>query len=180
MIGNFGTESVCTCIDTAVRLTTEAKTGTTVIKNGNMYDIKPMDKVAGVGGGSGQHYSSIVGFCQNSAIPIHAIQYEGTVCIQALLLVAQLCILLGLVHLWDLYMNRIHVQTADRVYKSAASNKTRRWIKITLSFIVVIVYMVRQTYDTDHLNDTNQKQQGFRRCVFAIIIMFAITCTLLW
>ena len=51
MIGNFGTESVCTCIDTAVRLTTEAKTGTTVIKNGNMYDIKPMDKVAGVGGG---------------------------------------------------------------------------------------------------------------------------------
>ena len=98
---------------------------------------------------------------------MHAIQYEGTVGVPALLLAAQLCILLGLVHLWDHFVSRVHVQTAARGENVSSGNKSRRMLKIFLSFMVVVVYMVRQSVDTNHLDDTDAKQPAYRRSVRA-------------
>lgn len=132
---------------------------------GNLYDLKVKENTVGVEG-DGQHFGRIVGFCQTSAIPVHVIQYEGTVGVPALLLVAQLCILLGLVHLWDLYLSRVHVQTVDRGEWKNNSDKGRRMLKILISFAVVITYMIRQNYDTNHFSDSDPTQPAFRRYVF--------------
>ena len=131
---------------------------------GNIYDLVIKENTVGVAG-DGQHYARIVGFCQTSAVPMHATQYEGTVGVPALLLASQLCILLGLVHLWDLYLARVHMQTADRGDYRGSGNKSRRMLKIFLSFAVVAAYLVRQGIDTNHFDDADPKQPGYRRCV---------------
>lgn len=142
----------------------------TYATKGNLYDLTIKDNTVGVEG-NGQHFARIVGFCQTSAVPMHVIQYEGTVGVPALLLAAQLCILLGLVHLWDLYVSRIHVQTADRGDFKSSGHKGRRMLKIFLSFLVFIVYMFRQSYDTNHLDDADPKQPGYRRCACSLLLL---------
>lgn len=164
-----GRQGVCECIDDAIDATTTAGSSlpSTYTTKGNLYGLTIKPNTVGVEG-NGQHYARIVGFCQTSAIPMHVIQYEGTVGVPALLLAAQLCILLGLVHLWDLYLNRISVQSVDRGDFKSSGNKSRRMLKIFLSFLVFILYMVRQSYDTNHFDDADPKQPGYRRCVFAL------------
>lgn len=166
-----GSQGVCTCIDNMAKETYgQAPTykpfpamqhANTDKYFANKYQLVPKPG-SGSTTGDGRLHANIVEFCQTSAVPMHVVQYEGTVGIPALVLAAQLCILLGLLHVWDLFICKIHIQTASRGEGIASAHSSRRSMKIAVSVLLVLVYGLAARRDTDQFSDTDATQLGYR------------------
>jgi len=97
---------------------------------------------------------------------VHVVQYEGTIGIPALVLAAQLCILLGLLHVWDLFISKVHIQTATRGDGIASAHSSRRWFKVVLSLVLFAAYVYTARRDSNQFDDTDATQQGYRSSGF--------------
>jgi len=133
--------SVCTCIDSMYRNTLDMSRNT--LENAhefwaNVYPTHIMNEpfmnqankltaaqVAAMRTARQTVYSKdidqeIVEFCVTSSIPVHSVQYEGTLSLGVLMFAGQLCILLSMAHVWDHYSSVIQkaetVGSADNEY----------------------------------------------------------------
>ena len=110
-----------------------------------------------------EFYARTVEFCQQSAVPMFAIQYEGTVGIPVLLLVAQMIILLGLLHAWDVYIDKDENAAESPQSKVEKSpHVVRRYSKVTFAIVIFVGYMYLASRDSNQFGNDNPHFQGFR------------------
>ena len=161
---------VCACIDNVVRQTwNKVATPYTTVHpdgpdmSGNLYDLKLLGFESEDAVTDGEFYSRTVEFCQQSAVPMFAIQYEGTIGIPVLLLVAQMVILLGLLHAWDVYVDKDEnsMESSDeKVEKNP--HVVRRYSKVTFAIAIFVGYMYLASRDSNQFGNDNPQYQGFR------------------
>jgi len=111
----------------------------------------------------------IVQFCQKSAVPMHVVEYEGVVSIPSLLLAAQLCILLGLLHVWDLFVDKLEYQTAYRESSTVSAihagsiRGLSQMVKIAIAVVLLLGYLYLTNVDTNWRDrKTDMTQTGYR------------------
>ena len=161
---------VCACIDNVVKETWDKNPTAYITENtdavdmmGNLYDLQLWSFESEDAVSNGEFYARTVEFCQQSAVPMFAIQYEGTVGIPVLLLVAQMIILLGLLHAWDVYVDKDEnaAETAgDKVDKNP--HVVRRYSKVTFAVVIFVAYMYLASRDSNQFGNDNPHFQGFR------------------
>ena len=161
---------VCACIDNVVRQAWNkeptAYTGVHadgVDMTGNLYDLKILSFESEDAVSNGEFYARTVEFCQQSAVPMFTIQYEGTIGIPVLLLVAQMIILLGLLHAWDVYVDKDE-NASENVSGKVEKNPhvVRRYSKVTFAIAIFVGYMYLASRDSNQFGNDNPHFQGFR------------------
>lgn len=164
-----GRQGVCSCIDTlALATASSASRGTPAdarysSMSANMHGLD----VSSTSSDTVKTVTGIVEFCHTSAVAVQAVQYEGTVGLPALLFAAQMCILLGLLHVWDLFVlkARIRVQTTNRVNGVSGMQTDggyRKWGKILLVLLTFVGYFYVADLDYNQFGSEDEKHQSFR------------------
>jgi len=137
----------------------------------NYYDVKLKAFESEDALTDNEFHAANVEFCQTSAVPMHTIQYEGTVGIPVLVLAAQMCILLGLLHAWDIYIDRedgfdavSSTEDTSSAYRhrNKTPNVVRRYTKVTFAIAIFVGYFYLASHDLNQFGNDNASEPGYR------------------